>query len=81
MPRAGTNGTKGNRKYHNLTVDADVHVALVAHQDRLAGAFGFKPSLSQVVRHLIFNTADTPERLASRMGATFVARDDGPTAA
>lgn len=79
MPRKGTNGPVGARKYHNLTIDADVHDALVAEQDRMARQFGFKPSLSQLVKHLIFNTGkDHPERIARRMGATF---DDGPTAA
>lgn len=53
MPRAGTNGPEGARKYRNVTIDADVHAALVVQQDRLEKAMGFKPSLSQVVRHLI----------------------------
>ncbi len=74
MPRAGSNGIPGNRKYHNLTIDADVHAALLTEQDRLSKQWGFKPSLSQLVRYLIFATGDTSERLANRMGATF---DDG----
>lgn len=53
MPRKGTNGPPGNRKTHNLTVDADSHAALLIMQDGLAQQWGFKPSLSQVMKYLI----------------------------
>lgn len=53
MPRKGTNGTPGDRKYHNLTIDADVHTALLTEQDRLTNQWGFKPSLSQVIKHMV----------------------------
>jgi len=81
MPKAGANGTPGARKYRNVTMDAEVHDALVEMQTKLRRQWGFRPSLSQVVKHLIHSSAgsvDTPERLARRMSATF---DDGPTAA
>lgn len=71
MPKAGTNGTPGQRKYRNVTMDAEVHEALVTEQDRLRRQWGFRPSLSQVVRHLLFAVPPAPRK----------GFDDGPTAA
>lgn len=57
MPRKGTNGAVGDRKYRNITVDAEVHTLLVTAQDKLSSKLGFKPSLSQVVKHLVKEVA------------------------
>jgi len=53
MPRKGTNGEPGARRHYNLTVDADTFKALVNHQTRMQERFGFKPSMPQVVRHIV----------------------------
>ena len=53
MPRKGANGEPGARRHYNLTVDAETFKALVNQQDRLANRLGFKPSMPQVVRHIV----------------------------
>jgi len=40
-------------KSKNITVDADIQDALNAVADDFEGRFGFRPTLSQTIRHLI----------------------------
>lgn len=47
--------SKGKMK--NITLDADLVEALNAACDSLETEFGFRPTLSQAVRHLIKKTA------------------------
>lgn len=56
MPRANTNGPEGQRKTKNVTLDADVQVALNEVQERLTAKLGFRPNLSQTVQYLIRNS-------------------------
>lgn len=43
-------------KTKNITVDADLVEILGKKADELADVFGFRPTLSQTVRHLIRNS-------------------------
>ena len=42
----------------NITVDADLVAQLNAVADELTKAFGFRPTLSQTIRHLIAKTVE-----------------------
>ena len=48
---------KSNAKVKNVTLDADLVEALNRVADTLYGQFGFRPTLSQVLRHLINKAA------------------------
>lgn len=41
------------QKFKNITLDADLVEALNATADKMEAEFGFRPTLSQAVRHLI----------------------------
>jgi hypothetical protein len=44
---------KAKEKTKNITLDSDLVEALNIAADRLEAKFGFRPTLSQTVRHLI----------------------------
>jgi hypothetical protein len=54
MPRGRKPLPEGSHKQvKNVTLDADLVEALNATAERLEAKFGFRPTLSQTVRHLI----------------------------
>ena len=49
-----TGNTKGQPpKYRNISVDADIVDTLNAVAEKLKEEFGFRPTLSQTLRHLL----------------------------
>lgn len=53
MPRAYVRKKDGVVKYRNITIDADIVDLLNAKADNLTETFGFRPTLSQTMRHLM----------------------------
>lgn len=54
MPRKAANKTpSGATRYKNITVDTDIIALLKAKADELEAMFGFRPSISQTLRHMI----------------------------
>jgi hypothetical protein len=53
MPRAHIRKKDGVVKYRNISVDSDIADLLNAKADDLAETFGFRPTLSQTLRHLM----------------------------
>lgn len=49
MPKGNKQG--GPVKYRNVTVDADLVAAINQRADELEPIFGFRPSISQTIRH------------------------------
>ncbi len=41
------------KKYKNITVDTDIVDILNSLADELVNSFGFRPTLSQTIRHLV----------------------------
>lgn len=48
----------GRKPSKNITLDADIQDALNEVADKLAGRLGFRPTLSQTLRHLINREKD-----------------------
>lgn len=48
----------GQKPSKNVTLDADLQDALNEIADKLAGRLGFRPTLSQTIRHLINREKD-----------------------
>lgn len=49
-----TGNKKGEApKYRNITVDADIHELLGKVASKLEGSLGFKPTISQTLRHIL----------------------------
>jgi len=51
MPTGNKKGEKP--KYKNITVDADIHDLLGEVATKLNNEFGFKPTISQTLRHIL----------------------------
>lgn len=53
--------TKETRQVRNITVDADIQEKLSKLQDHLEARLGFRPTISQTLRHLIKLSGDALE--------------------
>lgn len=53
MPRKELNMKDGKPRYKGITIDADLAEALNARADELFDQFGFRPTISQTLRHIM----------------------------
>jgi hypothetical protein len=53
----GGDGKPVQQKTRNITVDTEVQELLVQVQDGLTETFGFRPTLSQTIRHIVLKAA------------------------
>lgn len=53
MPRKSVNFIDGLPKYKNITVDADIVDKLNTVADEFQNIFGFRPTISQTLRHVL----------------------------
>lgn len=53
MPRKATNFLEGVPRYKSLSVDADVVEKLGVIAEGLEAKFGFRPTVSQTLRHIM----------------------------
>jgi 1,4-dihydroxy-2-naphthoyl-CoA synthase len=56
-----TRASKGKAGYRNITVDAEVQALLGVTIERLEAQFGFRPTVSQALRHIIFASGSPKE--------------------